>query len=199
MSQGNHQPPKRYISQTITTRRHVSGGASESCQDTPPLGGTPREGISCQGNDTWARRPAAIKKTSCRGQGHVGRRAHEWYTSQGQGHLHARTPDEGAHLRTRTPLEGHVTCVIAGYLYQPRWMNGISPEPNSSSATLYLYLSTSPRLFSHLGFLFYVPLLYTSQRIIYRINSDRSVKKFITQAPRITWVKVSEGHTYKYQ
>ena len=55
---------------------------------------------------------------------------------------------------SRTPLEEHVTYVTTGYLYQSYWMKGISPEPNSTSATLYLYLSTSPRLFSHLGFLF---------------------------------------------
>ena len=57
---------------------------------------------------------------------------------------------------SRTPLEEHVTHVMTGYLYQSYWMDGISPEPNSTSATLYLYLSTSPRLFSHLGFLFMI-------------------------------------------
>ena len=103
---GNHQLSKRYISQTLATRRHVSGGASGSCQDAPLLEGTPREDISCQDHDTWARRPAAIKNTSCRGQGHVGRRAHGRYTPQGQGHLHARTPDEGAHFGVTDTLRG---------------------------------------------------------------------------------------------
>ena len=103
---GNRQPSKHYLSQTPTTRRHVSGGASGSRQDMLPLDGAPRECISCQGNDTWARRPTTIKKTSCRGQGHVGRHTLEWCTSQGQGHLHARTPDEGAHFEVTDTLRG---------------------------------------------------------------------------------------------
>ena len=68
------------------------------------------------------------------------------------GHLKHKDSGREHMIGTDTSI-GHVTSVIAGYLYQPHWMNGISPEPNSSSATLYLYLSTSPRLFSHLGFL----------------------------------------------
>ncbi len=44
ISQGNHQLSRHSIRQTIVTRRHLSGGTSEGCQDTPPLGETPRGG-----------------------------------------------------------------------------------------------------------------------------------------------------------
>ena len=113
-----------------------SGSHAASHQDTPGKPSAVTINDTYCNQDTWEGAPTAGT--------HLRR----------HGHLRARTPDEGAHLRTRTPLEGHVTCVITGYLYQSCWMDGISPEPNSTSATLYLYLSTSPRLFSHLGFLF---------------------------------------------
>ena len=128
--------------------------------------------------------PRGAVRVRCRSGGHLGRASAVKVTTPGQGGLlqsrkrHVEVKDtstgalmSGTHLRdkdtfarghrmrehtsrSRAPLEGHVTYVTTGYLYQFYWMNGISPEPNSTSATLYLYLSTSPRLFSHLGFLF---------------------------------------------
>ena len=128
--------------------------------------------------------PRIAVRTRRRSGGHLGRASAVKVMTPGQGGLlqsrkrHVEVKDtsagtllSGAHprdkdtytrghqmrehtSRSRTPLEEHVTYVTTGYLYQSYWMNGISPEPNSTSATLYLYLSTSPRLFSHLGFLF---------------------------------------------
>ena len=43
-------------------------------------------------------------------------------------HLHTRTLGREHVTGTDTPM-GHVTFVTAGYLYQPRMKNGISPEP----------------------------------------------------------------------
>ena len=59
-----------------------------------------------------------------------------------------------------TPLgHGHLqkdtwTVWRLGTYTSPAGRAASVPNPNSTSATLYLYLSTSPRLFSHLGFLF---------------------------------------------
>ena len=71
-----------------------------------------------------------------RGQGHlVGTRAsaeadtHEGMRLRGHGHLCMRTLDEGAHVRDTDTSRGHVTSVIAGYIYRPFRMKGISPEP----------------------------------------------------------------------
>ena len=38
--QGDHQLSKHFISRSTATRRHISGGSAESCQDTSPLGDT---------------------------------------------------------------------------------------------------------------------------------------------------------------
>ena len=48
--------------------------------------------------------PSVTRDTSWWGQGHVGRRARSRYTSQGHGHLRARTPDEGAHFEDTDTL-----------------------------------------------------------------------------------------------
>ena len=47
---------------------------------------------------------------------------------RGNGHLYAQTLGREHMTDTDTSM-GHVTHVIAGYLYQPWMENGISPEP----------------------------------------------------------------------
>ena len=48
-----------------------------------------------------------------------------------KGHLHARTQGGGARDNDEDTdtSEGHMTRLASGYLYQPRRMGGISPEP----------------------------------------------------------------------
>ena len=49
---------------------------------------------------------------------------------RGNGHLYMRTLGREHMTGTDTDTSmGHVTYVTAGYLYQPCWMGGISPEP----------------------------------------------------------------------
>ena len=49
---------------------------------------------------------------------------------RGNGHLYMRTLGREHMTGTDTDTsKGHVTCVTAGYLYQPRMKNSISPEP----------------------------------------------------------------------
>ena len=57
---------------------------------------------------------------------------------------------------------GHVTCVIAGYLYQPWMESGISPEPELYKCNTIPILVNIAKILSHLGFLFkQLPFVFT--------------------------------------
>ena len=68
-------------------------------------GATPEQGQGHLGDAPAAR--AQLRKTDTWTHGHWGRE----------------------HVTDTDTSMGHVTCVTAGYLYQPRMKNGISPEP----------------------------------------------------------------------
>ena len=70
-------------------------------------------------------------------------------------------------------------------------------NPNSISATPNLYPSTSPRLFTHLGFLSMTYYCETCETHSFRINSDRSVKKFIYKRPVNSWVQYANRPTVR--
>ena len=63
---------------------------------------------------------------------------------------------------------------------------------NSARATLYLYLSTSPRLLSHLGFLFKQPLPIVIAITSFLNKTGLLGQEIHCQSPSYHWVTVSE-------
>ena len=114
-----HHHPSRHFRTRLQLTRHLKGAVN--CQYRRHLG----EGVDSEEiRDTSGTRPRS---------GHISRQGHLGGTPK----AHLKDTDTYAcghwtkeHTsRTRTPSEGHVNCVTAGYLYQPYWTGGISPEP----------------------------------------------------------------------
>ena len=131
--------PNPSISAHDPAKQNMPSPFIETLQDTPPFDETPQGSCQLSIRDTWVRTWKVKRPRTPRGH------THDHGTSQRQGHL-GGTPATRAHIkdmdtyacrhrakehtsRTRTPSEGHMACVTAGYLYQPYWTGGISPEP----------------------------------------------------------------------
>ena len=119
--------------------------------------------VNCQykrhlGEDVENRRIKDTSGTRPR-TGHISKARTPRGHAHRQGISETRTPKPVDTGPRSTPLgHGHPQgtrdlCDRLGTYTSPTGQAASVPNPNSISATLYLYLSTSPRLFSHLGFL----------------------------------------------